>query len=122
MRLVVSLGSNVEDREIRLQNALTWLKKTFGMVLASDIYPTEPVGHGHGPYANAVALIETSEDPDVIDRLFKNYEISQGRDENSRKAGLVPVDLDIVMTDDDIIRPWEFSQSFFRRGYAGILK
>lgn len=119
-RYVLSLGSNTEDRERRVRDALKWLQTTFTVTGFSEVYPTEPVGKAHSPYHNAVASIESSLTEEELDKVLKRYETSQGRDREARDAGKVPVDLDIVLKDDEVLRPWEFSQQFFIKGYKQL--
>ena len=43
-----------------------------------------------------------------------------GRDSEARERGDVPLDVDIVLFDAEIVRPRDFSQSFFRIGYESL--
>ncbi len=114
---VISLGANCGGAERRVAEAIEWLRSSFDLLKVSSVYQTEAVGGAKGVYFNAVALIESSLPTPELDSLMKAYEMDQGRDEATRLRGEVPIDLDIVIEADRILRPWEFAQKFFREGY-----
>lgn len=120
----LGLGSNDGDRELHLQNALNYLAG-----ICREVYPSTPYASpalkGNDNefkrhYLNCVAMIEYSGDISELDRLLKAFEIREGRDEKSRIEGRVPIDIDIVIADGNILRPKDFSCYFFRRGYEEL--
>ncbi|MCM1369880.1 MAG: 2-amino-4-hydroxy-6-hydroxymethyldihydropteridine diphosphokinase [Candidatus Amulumruptor caecigallinarius] len=124
MNVVLSLGSNLYPRDKRIRAAIEWLGSIMEDMIVSEIYET-PELHGLGaPYLNAVLAGVTHLTPDSLNKRLKLYEIEAGRDENARRNGIVPVDIDLVMAGNEeleILRPRDFSHSFFRIGYDEIL-
>ncbi len=87
---------------------------------SSRIYETPEI-HGRDiTYMNAVASLETSMELDELITLFKAYELSSGRDQLCRIEDKVPIDIDVVMWNDDVIRPKDFSSSFFALGFSDL--
>jgi len=87
---------------------------------ASDIYETPEI-HGRGePYMNAVLSGRTGMELETLERLTKEYETGAGRDAAARNAGRVPIDIDIVIWDGTVVRPKDYSQSFFRICYKSV--
>jgi len=116
----LSLGSNCGDRKKNVSDAMSWLPDALDSFACSDIYETPEI-HGIGdPYYNAVIRGISSRGFYELNRLFKEYELSSGRDSASRERGDVPIDIDIVVWDKDIIRPKDFYHSFFQIGYMQI--
>ena len=117
---VISLGSNIEDAENSVKKAIAWLAESFENTSASPVYMTEPVGSAVGSYCNAVVRLETRVSEAELDVILKRYEILAGRTEESRKLKRVPIDLDIVVFNGSVTRPWEYSQMFFRTGFESL--
>lgn len=119
---ILSLGSNTEEASRSVTEALSWICDHFNGAIHSECYATAPAGSkgGDRQYVNAVAAISAEMDKDSLDLLLKAYELSHGRDEKSRQEGIVPIDIDIVVSDGDIIRQWEYGQSFFQTGFCQI--
>lgn len=122
LKYIVSLGSNVDECETNIREALDRLRSLHNVTAVSDIYMTEPVNGSKGAYANAVVQLFSIKSQDALDSEFKEYERSHGRDAKSRSEGRVPIDLDIVIVENEIIRPRDYIQSFFRIGYDQIIR
>lgn len=118
--VVLSLGSNHGDRLGAVERAIDWLSELLTEFNASQIYETEPVGHSGTNYMNAVVKGVYDGSVEDLEKLCKEYEIAHGRDPESRKLNLVPVDIDIVIADGVVLRPRDFRCSFFKKGYVAI--
>lgn len=122
VKVVLSFGSNCGDRIANIVNALEWFRSLAADCCLSSIYETPEI-HGHGaPYMNAVASGYIVVDFDSFERQTKLYEVRNGRDTSSRLQGKVPIDIDIVMRDNEILRPLDFSCEFFQIGYKELPK
>lgn len=106
-RMHIGLGSNVGDRLDNLREALTrigTMQNTSVLAVSSAVEseawpdPSEP------PYANAVAVIETPESPDVLLGEFQEIEREMGRDFEAPRNSPRVIDLDILLAGDD---EWE---------------
>lgn len=119
-RIVVSVGSNSLDREEQMQKALEWLARELTDVFASEVYETPAFGGGD-PYLNAVLAGNTTESHDALNARLKDYELQSGRTPEVRSRGIVPIDIDIVIFDDKVLRPSDFARDFFRIGFEQLL-
>lgn len=120
MRYVIGLGSNCEPRELHLRNALNQLAILSDSIYSSTHYESPALGGGKSHYLNAVAEIESALNIEELNRQLKKMEVSEGRNEEARAEGRVPLDADIVMADDKILRPKDYSQYFFKRGFEEL--
>lgn len=119
IRLTLCLGSNCGDRVASVAEALEWIEMHLEDPAASAIYETPAYGHEGAPYMNAVAegylpasMLTTFE------KECKIYETAHGRDAEARLENRVPIDIDIVVAGEDILRPTDYRCSFFRRGLS----
>ena len=105
MRAVVGLGSNLQQPERQLRQALDALRAIAeeGAVKASSLYRSPPMGPQDQPdYINAVAVIETVLEPlELLDQL-QQIEQQQGR-ERKRHWGERTLDLDLLLYGDQSI-------------------
>ncbi|MCM1503678.1 MAG: 2-amino-4-hydroxy-6-hydroxymethyldihydropteridine diphosphokinase [Muribaculum sp.] len=120
-RLIISIGSNSPDRATKITDALNWLGSLFYISSRSEIYSTPEYSGRFDPYLNCVveALTEISS-PEEIIISFKNYEQARGRTPESKSSGRVPIDLDLISFNADIIRPKEFHREYFLIGYKTL--
>ncbi len=119
-RVVVSLGSNCPDGEERVAASLQWLAQQLHEMRASTRYRTPALGDSTRSYCNAVAVGGCAIEIGELNRRFKEHECSCGRNAEARAAGVVPVDLDIVMWDNEILRPNDYKQRFFQIGWQQL--
>ncbi len=120
-KLIISIGSNTPDKARRIADALTWLALTFRDVRASEVYRTEEYHRRHPDYFNCVAEARTELDSAAdVTALLKDFECRQGRTPQSKISGLVPVDLDLVIFNDSILRPHELEREYFLIGYRQL--
>lgn len=117
---VFSIGSNSGDRTSNVQIGIKCLSSLLSDFECSHIYATPDCHGGYREYINAVAKGTTTLSPEQIDKHCKEFEISNGRDCKAREAGDVPLDIDLVIYDDTILRPKDFAREFFKIGYESI--
>ena len=101
MRAIVSLGSNLGDREEYIRKALAELSRmpSTSLVAESPIVETEgvdvPPEYAELKFLNAVAIFETSLDPFEFSRLMHGIEEKLGR-KRTVKNGPRTIDIDLV--------------------------
>lgn len=118
--ITICIGSNCGDRLAAISSAITGCRHFLNECKVSDIYETPEI-HGKGaPYLNAVLSGRCDKDFAEMQASFKQMEIDCGRDELCRQQGRVPLDIDIVIWNSDIVRPSDFAQSFFQLGYSQL--
>ena len=104
--LVLSLGSNIGDREHYLTTVQKMLNTYFDEPhIISHIYITEPWGVADQPeYFNQVLAYQSPElAPEQILDIIQTIELSLGR-ERTQKWGARTIDIDILMIDDIILQ------------------
>jgi 2-amino-4-hydroxy-6-hydroxymethyldihydropteridine diphosphokinase len=101
----LSLGSNLGERLVHLQNALERLRELGQIVAVSSVYETEPVGVAPQPYfLNCVVALETELMPKQLLARTRRIEEEMGRRRPSLRAAQVPaskrprtLDIDILL-------------------------
>ena len=116
--VILSVGSNRSYEDAA--TAVEWLLTKLEDAKASSLYST-PAVQGYGrPYVNAVVAGKTALNADELNHSLKQYELQCGRDDQARRDGIVPVDIDIVVWNGEVIRTWDFRQNFFKIGYSEL--
>jgi 2-amino-4-hydroxy-6-hydroxymethyldihydropteridine diphosphokinase len=94
-RAFIALGSNLGDRLGYLRAAAAALP---GVVAASSVYETEPVGgpEGQGPYLNAVVELATAASPERLLGIAQAAETAAGRARTER-WGPRTLDVDVLL-------------------------
>lgn len=117
---IFSIGSNFGDRHLNVSKGLKWLSQLLTDFRSSQIYATPDCHGGVKEYLNVVACGTTYSTPQDLEQLCKRYEAACGRDEEMRKNGNVPIDIDLVMYGDKVLRPNDYKREFFKIGYGMI--
>lgn len=117
---VFCIGSNSGNRQDNVMAAMEWIARMLSGCMLSHVYATPDCNGSQKEYLNAVATGKTVLSPHELDSICKKYEISRGRDAAARNANLVPIDIDLVVYDGQIIRPRDFSCDFFQIGFKSL--
>lgn len=118
---LISLASNTPDKQGQMEQAFAELQAMGIITDSSSIYETAPYGNPHHPnYLNAVARICTPvEYPELYDTL-KTLEQAHGRTPQSKQRGEIPLDIDIVVWNDETLRPQDYTREYFQTGLKEI--
>ncbi len=103
----LSLGSNMGDRVRCIQTAIAKLQGLAGtsVVARARLYETQPVDFSDQDwFVNTVVKIETRLSPDLLLAALKNIEAAMGRVPNGIRFGPRPLDLDILLMEDTVVR------------------
>ena len=119
-RVVISLGSNVEDRMSRVAAAMTWIQSILRSTACSGIYETDDFHPTGRKYCNAVMAGDTALSQSDIDTAVRLYELNAGRDESARLRGDVPIDIDLVIWNGSVLRPRDMEREYFLRGFREL--
>ena len=92
----IALGSNRPGRHGSPERELRAALAELAPAIASPILHTPPLGPSNRRYANAVAIIDTAEDPPALLRRLKAIEHAFGR-RAGRRWGARVLDLDIIL-------------------------
>lgn len=120
--IIVGLGSNLPDNSNeKIEEALEWLRKIGWITGDSGTYETSPWNQKGGhDYSNRVVRLVTSMPLEQLVRESKRFEVEMGRTLWSRQQGIVPIDVDIVKYDSQILKPEELERDYFKIGYSKI--
>ncbi len=103
--LVLLLGTNLGDRIVNLQLAITLLRKELGtLVVESSIYETAAWGKTDQPnFLNQVVILKTNFSPQNSIQKILSIEKDLGR-ERLEKMGPRTIDIDILFFDNSIVK------------------
>lgn len=113
---VICLGSNTSDGESLIAEALSRMSGCFRISATSGIYTTIDEKSGQ-EYFNEVVRGLTADGEARLNSFLKQIELSLGRNQESRKAGIVPIDIDIIIFNGRIVRRQDYSKPYFTKGF-----
>jgi 2-amino-4-hydroxy-6-hydroxymethyldihydropteridine diphosphokinase len=106
MKTYLSLGSNIDDREYNIEDALDRIVENIGGVkTASSYYETEPWGfQADERFLNIAVEVETDLSPDDLMETITRIENRMGRirDEKVKYTSRI-IDIDILLYGDMVI-------------------
>lgn len=100
-RAIVGLGANLGDRLATIRAAASALGASpgVGLVRASKLYATAPLGPPQPDFLNAAVLVNTTLDPEALLDALLAVEASLGRVRHER-WGPRTIDLDLLWMDE----------------------
>jgi 2-amino-4-hydroxy-6-hydroxymethyldihydropteridine diphosphokinase len=101
--VLLSLGSNIENRESHLRDAIARLADGREIRAVSSFYETEPVEFtDQAWFLNCALSLETAEEPDRLMAALLSIEETMGRRRLQSKGPRI-IDIDILLFDDLVI-------------------
>ena len=117
----ISIGSNV-DPAVNLRAALDLLRERVNVVAVSSVYQSPPFGFLDQPdFLDIAVRLITTDMPETLKRTLGEIEYARGRDRASQanKYGPLPLDMDILLWDEDA---FDYGEKPWRVPDAGILR
>ena len=109
--------TDTPDKLRQMNNAFAELQEMGLVAASSSIYETVACGSIKSPnYLNAVVKIFTDTDHQELHNVLKTMEKAHGRTPESKLSGKIPLDIDIVVWNGEIIRPQDWKQDYFQTG------
>ena len=103
MKAVIALGSNLGNRELNIDSAISELVKIVEITHLSTNHETDPVGGPEQPkYLNAIAIAETELEPEELLIAMLEIENKLGR-KREVHWGPRTLDLDLIVFGDEVI-------------------
>lgn len=119
--LILSLGTNSPDREWQMSHAINRMKQIFRKTLVSEVYEVPAHNGVDAPYLNAVMVATTNMDIEEVTAAVKQWETLCGRTPASKQQGVIPIDIDVVVWNDEVLRPVDYSRSYVSIGISRLL-
>lgn len=117
MECILTLGSNCPQKERMMANATEWLSSNFEVIADSGIYQTQALNGISPDYLNMIVKVKTSLEVMQLIQLGKEFEAECGRSAESKQRGIVEMDVDLVKYGKTVLRPEEFTRTYFITGY-----
>lgn len=119
---LLCLGSNI-DREVRMEAARNVLRLAFPDIRFGIEMDTEAIGSGFlSPFSNQVALLHTHLSAEEVRFILKQIEQQNGRLPEDKMKGIVKLDIDLLMYDNDILKPKDLEKDFVQEGIQSLDK
>ena len=101
---IVILGSNVEADQ-NIDAAKERLSEYFEIDLCSSRIGSDAVGENYvAPFLNEAVKLYSDETAEETIAIFKQIETEMGRTPESKITGLVPIDIDLIFWNDNLMR------------------
>ena len=111
---IICLGSNTPDREMRIDNSCKKMADKAEIKRHSKIIISEDItGHG-ASYINQSIEITTNLTLAELRTFIHEIEQSEGRTPKSKAKGQMPIDIDIVIWNNEIISSENYTQPYFQ--------
>ncbi len=115
-RVVICLGSNW-NQEQNIERAEKMLRAHFVFIRFAPAVYTDPVNCvGHSKFLNQVVIVKSENSADQIIRMLKKMEISIGRTPEDKSKGRVPIDIDLLRWNDQVLKPEDFERPYVLDG------
>lgn len=111
MKAYFSIGSNLEDREYNIEDALDRIVENIGIITkCSSFYETEPWGfQSDEMFLNIAVETDTQLDPRELMETVKRIEDRMGRIRDKVRYASRIIDIDILLYEDVIVHDTDLS-------------
>ena len=117
---LLCMGSNIEPSSC-LSAARSALLPHFPSIRFSKEMVTEAIGSGFlSPFHNQVASFTTSLSAEEVRTILKGIEQSQGRLPEDKVQGVVKLDIDLLMYDEQVLKPKDMEREFVKEGMKSL--
>ncbi len=114
-RVILSLGSNIDNRRDNIAAALSALAQA-GVECGSvspEVESPDDTGRGNA-YINVAADCRTELSLQALKDRISEIERQCGRVPSSKAMGLMPIDIDVVVWDDEVVSRYDFERPYFK--------
>lgn len=98
-RVYIGIGSNI-DKKRNIAAGLKTLAQTFGNLIVSSVYESDPVGFSGDAFHNLVVGFDSNLDFKTVAQKLRNIEYAHGRLADSKKFSARSLDLDLLLYGD----------------------
>lgn len=112
----ISMGSNDPTAE-RINKAQDLLRKMYNDISFSGLQQTKPIDFASGRlFFNQVAKFTTTESSNSVMEGLKYIEKLLGRTPSDKQQGHVPIDLDLIIFNEHVLRTDDMKRSYILNG------
>ena len=112
-KLLLCIGSNFQSEE-KVSAAKVLLEANFFNLHFSDARLTAPLNmQRKTPFLNQLVVAETDKDLTEVRRMLKSIEQQLGRTEHSKSEGIIPIDIDLLEWDREVIHSEIIKNKYF---------
>ena len=116
-KIIVGIGSNVVDAKERVEECCRLLSQISIESRFSSVYETEAVGTLPQPnYHNCVGVLSVIQSFDELKQKFKEMEREAGRLPEHKTEGKVIIDIDIVVWNNEVVKPTDLTRTYMTIG------
>lgn len=111
-KALLSIGTNM-DREANLALCHEKLDSLFAGISYSKTSVTPPYGMVYkDDFLNQLAIIYTTKTKDEVYEILKIVEKQIGRNNTDKAQGKVKIDIDLIIWNDEVLKPADLSRSY----------
>ena len=117
---LLCIGSNMA-RHIHMEDARKSLTEHFPDIRFGKEMETEAIGGNFlSPFSNQVATFATSLSAEEVRCILKGIERNNGRTTEDKAQGIVKLDIDLLMYDDQVLKPKDMEREFVKQGMEAL--
>lgn len=118
---VICIGSN-HNPSVNITKAVETLSGMFPGILWGEtvVTPAEGLSFPVPDYHNRAAVFSTDIDIAGLRQRFKEIEKACGRGSDSKSTGIVPLDIDLLKYDGQILKPQDMQTDYVRQSIMNI--
>lgn len=120
IEVTLCIGSNDKCAYHNVTRAIALLHTHLHCLRSSGCYTTRPLSGAGANYVNAVVNGIYCDTLDKLEHYCKHLELTFGRDATARAEKRVPLDVDVVIADNRILRPSDYNYDYFQRGWRKL--
>jgi 2-amino-4-hydroxy-6-hydroxymethyldihydropteridine diphosphokinase len=98
----IGIGSNI-DKDRNIAAGLKALEQTFGNLIVSSVYESDPVGFSGDVFYNLVVGFDSGLDVKTVAEKLREIEFAHGRLPDSKKFSARSLDLDLMLFGDVVV-------------------
>lgn len=119
---IICIGSN-HNPSSNITKAVETLSTLFPGILWGEtvVTPAEGVSVPVPDYHNRAAVFTTCMGISELKRRFKEIEKACGRGSDSKSTGIVPLDIDLLQYDGEILKPRDMQMGYVRKALKDII-
>ena len=114
------IGSN-RDKAVNMKRAEAMLRAYFATIRFSPLMETQAIGCPDAErYLNQVAVCGCEEPLGEVQAALKRMEWEIGRRPTDKVSGRMPIDIDLLQWNDEVLKPADLQRCYVKEGLQAI--